>query len=65
MFDGKLMSAGLRIPIMCLKVHYVKLMFSMVVVSVTQITAVIFVSDIKNSDRCNGQIFVTYVENLS
>jgi len=64
-FDGKLMSSGLWIPIMCLKAHYMKLMLSMVTVSVTQIRAVIFVSDIINSGSCNGQIFVTYVENFS
>jgi len=64
-FDGKLMNAGLRIPIMCLKAHYMKLMLSMVAVSVTQIRAVIFVSDTINSESCNGQIFITYVENGS
>jgi len=42
-----------------------KLMLSMVAVSVTQIRAVIFVSDTINSESCKGQIFVTYVENLS
>jgi len=64
MFDGKLINTGLWIPIMCLKANYMKLMLSMVAVSVTQITAVIFVSDTINSESCNGQILVTYVENL-
>jgi hypothetical protein len=64
-FDGKLLNAGLRIPIMCLKAHYMKLMLSMAAVSVTQIRAVIFVSDTINSESCNGQIFITYVENGS
>jgi hypothetical protein len=64
-FHGKLMRADLWIPIMCLKAHYMKLMLSMVAVSVTQIRAVIFVSDTVNSESCNGQIFVKYVENFS
>jgi hypothetical protein len=64
-FDGELMSAGLWIPIICLKAHYMILMLSMVAVSVTQIRAVILVSDTINSESCNGQIFVNYVENLS
>jgi hypothetical protein len=65
MFNGKLIRIGLWIPIMCLTAHYMKLMLSMVPISVTQIRVVIFVSDTINSESCNGQIFITYVQNLS